>query len=188
MHKKRFFALLLLTVMMVSLLTGCCLSHDWQEATCTTPKVCTKCGKAEGDAQGHIWEAATAYTHKKCSTCGEMDIAAILPFLASEHNATYNAETNELVIKSGRVSSEYDSYWEYIQKNVYDDHPLDIMTVRTICMLLGLEQYQAENLLKTTEKDGAKTMTGSYSNSQQTLSVTSKFSSNDGLCIIFRVE
>lgn len=33
--------------------SGCCLSHDWAEASCTSPETCTKCGEAQGEALGH---------------------------------------------------------------------------------------------------------------------------------------
>ena len=54
-------------------LTGCCISHEWQEATCETPKTCVKCGKTEGEALGHTWKAATCTEPKTCSVCGKTD-------------------------------------------------------------------------------------------------------------------
>ena len=27
------------------MISGCCVSHDWQGATCTAPKTCAKCGE-----------------------------------------------------------------------------------------------------------------------------------------------
>lgn len=33
--------------------SGCCLSHDWAEASCTSPETCTKCGETQGEALGH---------------------------------------------------------------------------------------------------------------------------------------
>lgn len=52
------------------LLSACCISHDWREATCTEPKTCAKCGKTEGEPQGHIWTAATCTAPRTCSVCG----------------------------------------------------------------------------------------------------------------------
>ena len=69
---KRTICLLL--VLLVSLgLCGCCLSHDWQEATCAEPKTCSKCGKTEGEPLGHVWIDATCTEPKICSVCGETD-------------------------------------------------------------------------------------------------------------------
>lgn len=42
MKKKTILSIC--TIGLVSiLLTGCCLTHDWQEAACTTPKTCSVC-------------------------------------------------------------------------------------------------------------------------------------------------
>lgn len=43
--------------------------HNWTEATCTTPKTCTKCKATEGNALGHT--GATHDNEGKCTTCGE---------------------------------------------------------------------------------------------------------------------
>lgn len=55
------------------MLTGCCMSHEWKEATCSEPKTCTKCGETEGDALGHTWVEATCSVPKTCSVCGETE-------------------------------------------------------------------------------------------------------------------
>lgn len=46
--------------------------HEWQAATCTSPKTCKLCGKTEGEAIGtdHEWVDATCTTPKTCSVCG----------------------------------------------------------------------------------------------------------------------
>ena len=59
------------------LLTGCCLSHEWQEATCTTLQICVKCEKTEGEALGHEWQEATCTEPKTCSVCGETEGEAL---------------------------------------------------------------------------------------------------------------
>ncbi len=55
------------------MLTGCCMNHEWKEATCAEPKTCTKCGKTEGEALGHTWVEATCAEPKTCSVCGETE-------------------------------------------------------------------------------------------------------------------
>ena len=49
------------------------LGHNWQDATCTTPKTCSVCGITSGSALGHDWNAATCTTPKTCKTCGITD-------------------------------------------------------------------------------------------------------------------
>ena len=78
---KRFLVILL-TVLAMLALTGCCLRHDMQPASCTQPATCSKCGKTEGEPLGHTavtdpakeptcTEAGlTEGTH--CSVCGEV--------------------------------------------------------------------------------------------------------------------
>ena len=75
MTKKHFC--MIGTFAVCFMLTGCCISHEWKEATCTEPKVCTKCGKTEGDALGHTWVEATCAEPKHCSVCGETEGEAL---------------------------------------------------------------------------------------------------------------
>lgn len=67
----------MLAVSLVFMMTGCCLSHDWQEAVCTEPKTCSKCGETEGEALGHTWEDATCTEPKICSVCQETEGEAL---------------------------------------------------------------------------------------------------------------
>lgn len=62
--------MMLLLVLVSVLLTGCCLRHDWEEATCETPRTCSKCAETEGEALGHDWVDATCEEPETCSRCG----------------------------------------------------------------------------------------------------------------------
>ena len=65
--KKRIIIPLLISTLSLS---GCCLfSHDFAEATCTTPSTCTKCGEIQGEALGHTFTDATCTEAKTCSVC-----------------------------------------------------------------------------------------------------------------------
>ena len=65
-------------VLMVALmLSGCCLRHEWQAATCETPATCTKCQETEGEALGHSWQDATCETAKTCSVCAKQEGEAL---------------------------------------------------------------------------------------------------------------
>lgn len=52
-------------------------AHQWQDATCTTPKTCKDCGATEGDVAAHVWEAATCTTAKTCTACKETEGEAL---------------------------------------------------------------------------------------------------------------
>ena len=67
--KRRILSVVLLVALCFSM-SACCLSHDWQEATCTAPKTCAKCGKTEGNPLAHTWAEATCTEPKTCSVCG----------------------------------------------------------------------------------------------------------------------
>lgn len=56
-----------------SILSGCHMSHEWQEATCTVPKTCSVGGETEGEPLGHTWVNATCAEAKYCSVCGETE-------------------------------------------------------------------------------------------------------------------
>lgn len=66
---KKITALFAALAVMVSL-CGCCMKHSWADATCTEPKICTKCGATEGEPNGHLWEDATCTEPKTCAECG----------------------------------------------------------------------------------------------------------------------
>lgn len=47
------------------------MGHDWMEADCEMPKICSVCGEAEGEARGHTLQEATCDSPAVCSVCGE---------------------------------------------------------------------------------------------------------------------
>lgn len=51
---KKIIILSTLSLFMLFGLVGCTCNHEWEDATCTEPKTCTKCGKIEGKPLGHI--------------------------------------------------------------------------------------------------------------------------------------
>lgn len=67
---------LLLTLMSL-LLTGCGCKHEWQAATCDTPKTCSLCQVTEGEALGHTWADATCETAKTCTACNKTEGEAL---------------------------------------------------------------------------------------------------------------
>lgn len=67
---KKKVSLLLLAAACMMLLTGCFCQHQWQEATCKTPRTCSKCGKTEGETTTHSFLPATCTAPRTCRYCG----------------------------------------------------------------------------------------------------------------------
>lgn len=75
--KKKVFVLAALLSM--TMLTGCCIKHDWQEATCEAPKTCAKCGETEGEALGHVSSGVANYQDAEvCEVCGKVLTEALV--------------------------------------------------------------------------------------------------------------
>ncbi len=69
--KKTF--LTLSTAIFCVLLSAFGCKHEWNEATCISPKTCTVCNETEGKALGHKWEEATVHAAKTCKVCGKTE-------------------------------------------------------------------------------------------------------------------
>ena len=67
----RKFSLVVALVLCICMMSGCCLSHKWVEATCENPRMCEKCGETEGEALGHHWREATRQAPETCQICGQ---------------------------------------------------------------------------------------------------------------------
>ena len=78
---KKLITFALVFAMGLSMI-GCGCNHQWEEATCTNPKTCTLCGKAEGEVGNHTpgemtitavdTKALTIAYDLPCSICGEV--------------------------------------------------------------------------------------------------------------------
>ena len=51
--------------------------HIWLEATCTSARVCQRCGVYDGEALGHQWSEATCTDPQTCLRCGAQSGAAL---------------------------------------------------------------------------------------------------------------
>lgn len=57
-------------IVLLCVLAGCACQHEWNDATCISPKVCALCEETEGEALGHSWNDATCTTPRTCAICG----------------------------------------------------------------------------------------------------------------------
>lgn len=51
--------------------------HNWNSATCDSPKTCSICGETKGDIPGHLWNEADCENPRTCSECGAIDGEAL---------------------------------------------------------------------------------------------------------------
>ena len=86
--KKQVSGFLILLILPV--LCGFCV-HDWSEATCTEPSVCSRCGEVRGEALGHVWESDAGILI--CSRCGEIDDSEERAAIAAIGRTTTPAKT-----------------------------------------------------------------------------------------------
>lgn len=74
--------LLVIIVIICSLvMSGCSCNHEWENATCVEPKICTLCGTTDGEPLGHIpgdWKITNTIEQAKqcwvqrCSNCDKL--------------------------------------------------------------------------------------------------------------------
>ncbi len=74
--KKKIQAGFMVLAMSVTM-TGCCMSHEWKEATCVEPKTCMKCGETEGELLEHRWIEASCTNPRTCEGCNTTDGEAL---------------------------------------------------------------------------------------------------------------
>lgn len=73
---KKHLCVVLSAATILLCLSGCGCQHEWKDATCTEPKICTKCGEEEGAPLGHVTAGNACTGTDKCSICGAVVPAA----------------------------------------------------------------------------------------------------------------
>lgn len=68
---KKKIVLICCALFATIIMAGCCLQHDWENATCQQPRTCSKCGATEGGKEDHVWLEATCEAPKTCEVCGK---------------------------------------------------------------------------------------------------------------------
>lgn len=127
---------ILLFATVSSLLTSCSCKHEWNDATCTTPKTCLLCNEIEGEPLGHKFENATCISPEICSICGTENGKAlghtIIIDAAVEPTCTETGLTegshceacNEIIIPQNDVEKleHTEGEWEIAEKGVKTLH------------------------------------------------------------------
>lgn len=74
---KKYICAMLLVALAALSLTACSCEHDWLNATCTSPVICSRCEETAGDPLPHTWQDATCTTPKTCSVCKTTEGTAV---------------------------------------------------------------------------------------------------------------
>lgn len=61
--------LIFILLLCICLLAGCGCRHEWEEATCTSAKICRLCEKTAGEPLEHSWVEANCAEPKHCTLC-----------------------------------------------------------------------------------------------------------------------
>ena len=144
---KKYLSALLALALMAVLLTGCCINHEWQDATCETPKTCAKCGETEGEALGHSWQDATCETAKTCTVCGTTEGEP------AEHPMSWSPVVNDYTKMSGvcatcGITEEADMDWEVVAQDLVlgiwkdDTTTLEVLPDGTATMVMDGKTFQ----------------------------------------------
>lgn len=101
--KKRMICLIAFIVLSI-FLGGCCLSHEWKEATCSAPKTCIKCDKTTGKTIPHTqgeWQITKKAVGSElglkqafCTVCGE--VIAEETYERTKEDAVKEAQTEAI--------------------------------------------------------------------------------------------
>ena len=96
---------------------GTALAHEWEEATCTSPKTCKLCGGKDGAALGHSygeWTILREPTHKVegfkervCERCGRIDALAIPVLEGMSTGAIVAISVGSVVAAAGAGAAVY---------------------------------------------------------------------------------
>lgn len=125
--RKLLMAALALTMLFG--LSGCQCGHEWTDADCVNPQICTKCGETSGEALGHTWKEANYQDPEICTVCGETQ-GSPLPASFEEHGLTINLHENKHYL-------DRDSGEDYLSFEPVDGFPYltggyDVATVKSI--------------------------------------------------------
>lgn len=107
---------------------GEALGHNWQEATCTAPKFCSRCGLTAGQALGHQLQPATVEKPETCSLCGHTQgrsLGALLTSYPVQEDSNDNDRNRDVTLGAwmdfaGNLYTDALRFW-VIDKNGWND-------------------------------------------------------------------
>lgn len=151
--KKPIFIVAVIIVAIIMFASGSC-SHEWKEATCTTPKTCAKCEKTKGDAIGHDWVVATCETAKTCKVCQETDGDALGHTVSAWKTIAqstcsvkgkqegYCTVCKKTVVKEMDLVAHTKGNWEVTQKPTKDSKGIKSLKCSVCKAVMDTQEYE----------------------------------------------
>ena len=99
--------------------------HEWEAATCETPRVCKTCGETDGEPLGHDWIAPTLEAPYTCARCGEQqgEPLQLSSFNRGRYNKWKENPTKEQYVgMSGYVAVTHCSYVYSTKDTPYENN------------------------------------------------------------------
>lgn len=163
--KKVFLIILSLSILL--LFSGCCLSHEWVAASCTVPKNCSKCGKTEGEVLEHQWKEATCAEPKTCANCGATDGVKLPHQFGKEEiqNADY-VEARAIHVKTceqcGEQSQRETEITQFVDQGVFLMTPEEFSErfTQALMDMPYLQDFDFSKYFSNTQTDLKKLMSG----------------------------
>ena len=151
MKKKTIY--LVLALLLFTLLTGCCLSHEWIDPTCTNPKTCNSCGKTEGSTLPHNqgeWQITKKATASEeglkqafCTVCG--NVAAEASYARTKDDAIEEAQMEAFEAAKRELKKQLKDPSSLVINDIkfyYGDYDEETMTMSYAALKLD---YNAKN-------------------------------------------
>ena len=141
-------------MLLVLVMTGCCLSHDWQAATCDAPKTCAKCGETEGEKLEHTWVEATCDAPKTCSVCGATE-GEKLEHVWSEPTCAHSQSCEVCGVHGKGALPHTSGEWEVIEEPTSEAAGTMELKCAKCGKVMQTKQYRAApEKITVLEKDG----------------------------------
>ncbi len=173
MNKKQLnrFIFCLFLVVTICLVTSCNKNkhvHEWTDATCTNPKICTTCGETEGVALGHVlgnWITdveATCTTaglkHEECTRCHiTLSRESIEPL---NHDLVHYEALEPTCTESGHTAydactrCDYTTYVELPSRHNWGDPSTESEMICLVCGTINIPEVVNASIALPTEYMG----------------------------------